>query len=220
MPDPTTKRLVSDAIAQRTRLSLLFREIEMQCSYAIKAWTAASAARPDAAVSSREHLVAAPDEFWRGIDSFLAAAGRVSLLLWPAPRRSGEKKEVFKARERRWARRAGQVRLWLEVTNDSPVVSRKFRNSWTHFDETLHRLIDTGSYTFADQNYGPPDVWGVSKDDQYRGFNPEDDTLIFSGRTLEIVPLIQALEGLRERAQRIVENPSPAAQEFVERTRA
>ena len=78
-----------------------------------------------------------------GLESFLAAFARVSLLIFPQRKRKGENEEEWAFRRKRGA----TLRKLLRLTRSSPLANRTLRDSWMHFDERLDRVVREGKAT-------------------------------------------------------------------------
>ena len=85
-----------------------------------------------ATVGSTQLMIQRQGDVWVGIDGFLSAWARGSLILWPAPH--------FKSSDEHKTRAYARGEYLCEVlgiTDDHMLYDRGLRNAWTHFDERL-----------------------------------------------------------------------------------
>jgi len=101
-------------------LRIYLLEVETQCDFALFA--------ADQFMRSLQQLD--QDSFWPAVQSFLVAAANVSKLLWPGRNRDPKKTQYAEARGR-------ELRQFLDVTELSPLSSRKLRDHFEHFDERI-----------------------------------------------------------------------------------
>ena len=129
---------------------------------------------------------------WFSVQSLLVAAGNVSKLLWPPRKQS--------------AGRGKQLRDSIGVTETSSLKARTFRNVFEHYDEKLEDWMTSSKrHNIVDSNViGPGAIQGVDPGDFLRNIDPTSWTLTFRGSRLQILPLIEALREVRDKANAIV----------------
>lgn len=161
-----------------TELAFLL-EVRRQCWFALVAFgeMKASIDRND------------PDRLWYSIQAFLVAAGIASRLLWPG--RPDSKKRAG----RRW------LRQMLGVSEESPLADRSFRNHYEHFDERIEQWAnETGGRAFIDSHYAAVGAEAAGSGISLRSFDPKAWTLVFRGRQVHLLPIVEVLESLRASA--------------------
>lgn len=135
-----------------------------------------------------ERLLATHDTFdnvetWCSIQSILVAAGNVSKILWPIPR---------------YRMRGERLRQLLNVEEDNPLCSRKFRNHFEHYDERIEDWFENnlgGIYIDLAMNPSMTDPFSSNlRRNTHRGYNSFDNSLVFRGETLELKEILAALE--------------------------
>ena len=72
---------------------------------------------------------AARERFWYSVQAFLVAAGNISKLLWP----------TYWKGEDLLPGRGAELKVSLEVEEDSPLEPRTFRKHFEHFDLRLEQ---------------------------------------------------------------------------------
>lgn len=127
--------------------------------------------------------------FWYSMQAFLSAAANVSKLLW------GATQDIERER--------APLRKSLEVSDNSPLRSRVFRNHFDHFDERLGSWFkdwsNAGLQGGSDTEVGDIDDLDISEF-ALRNFDTKTKTLIFRGEALPLAPLFVALVELEEKA--------------------
>jgi len=134
-----------------------------------------------------ERLQATNDNFdnievWCSIQSILIAAGNVSNILRLSP-------EKYKSR-------GEQLRNKLKVDENNPLLDRKFRNYFEHYDERIDTVFKKESPSvFRDLAMNP----SISTPRQmpsnfHRGYNSFDNTLVIRGKSLDLNTVINALD--------------------------
>lgn len=144
----------------KEQMRLYLWEIEEQCRYALKAWKQIQFPETDT-----------DNEPWCSIQSFLVAAANISKFLWP----------VSKAEER-----GTQLREFLSVQDDSPLKSRKVRDSFEHFDERLDSWLASGRGDNFGKVYGPGDLMKFEPEDNARVYNSLTGRLGLFGEEYDI----------------------------------
>ena len=124
-------------------------------------------------------------ETWCSIQSILVAVGNVSKVLWP-----NEKYKI----------RGETLRQLLEVENNNPLSSRKFRNHFEHYDERIEEYFRNNAQgVYIDLAMNPSLRSGIFGDlplNAHRGYNAFNNTLVFRDETLDLNEVFAALENL------------------------
>lgn len=133
-----------------------------------------------------ERLKATHDNFdqvevWCSIQSILVAAGNVSKILWPSQRYKG---------------RGERLRQLLNVKEDNLLSNRKFRNHFEHYDERIEDWFNTQSSAVYSDLAMNPSLRGFMANNDHRGYNSFNNTLIFRGEVLDLNEVLNALEGI------------------------
>jgi hypothetical protein len=121
------------------------------------------------------------------IQALLAAAANITKLLWGG---QGDPDNDRRVKQRKS----------LGVTEESPMHSQHMRN---HFDHFAHRLEQWGDsskrHNIVDQNVGPITkiLKDVDSEDLLRNFDPDAMVVTFRGESLELRPLIEAVQSLQ-----------------------
>lgn len=167
-------------------LRQLQREVERQCRFAILALE-------DINKSSAE---GSGHRFWFSIQNFLVALGRISRLLWPP----GDSDSG----------RGRELRESLDVGDDSPLLrARKVVEYFEQFEERLENWHKTSeSHRFFDSYTEPLDVLAATKPgDRFRGFDDENEAILFHGETYRLQPLAETVEDLLDKVERETQKP-------------
>lgn len=135
-------------------------------------------------------------DFWYSMQAFLSAVANISKLLWGSGATDQQRRE---AQERR-----RPLRESLNVSDDSPLKARAFRNHFDHFDERLEEQF----VEWVSQGYkgGISDTFVGDIDEldigtfALRNFDTVTRTLTFRGEKLPIDPLFVHLNTLEEDA--------------------
>jgi hypothetical protein len=94
------------------------------------------------------------------------------------------------------------LRKQLNVANGSPLIDRKLRNHFEHYDERMIKLArdhpDSGS---IDAHFGHPSEYGPYAHHVLRCFDPQGRTFWFYGEQYPLEPWVQALRDVRAMAQ-------------------
>ena len=165
-------------------LEIFQGELKKQCEFALKA------------VEDLKQALKANDasRIWSSIHAFLGAAGNISKLFWPPDK------------EHR-SERGAALRKSLSVGEDSPLRNRDPRNYLEHFDEYLDEWVaSTKSGKYVDISYGcldkikegDPDV---ELKDFLRYFDCKTFSVILSGDSYSLQPLIDAIQELRAKVE-------------------
>lgn len=91
---------------------------------------------PEGIVNSTSQMVQCQGQVWVGVDGFLSAWARASLILFPAPAHFRSDEEKVRAHAR-----GAYLREVLEIEEDHPIQFRHLRDAWTHFDERLDAAL-------------------------------------------------------------------------------
>lgn len=161
-------------------------EIERQCQFAMIALQDMD----EASANSDGKL------FWYSVQGFLVATAKVSRFLWPDNPRLPE--------------RGRTLRESLGVRDDSPLKDRTFIERFENYDDRLEEWHETSSeHRFFDSYTEPLDVLAETHmGDRFRGYNFEEEALLFGGEPYPIKPVAAALEELTEVAQARMNRPN------------
>lgn len=161
------------------------KEIERQCQFAMIALQDME----EASTSSDGKL------FWYSVQGFTVAVDKVSRMLWPeSPCISG---------------RGPALRKSLEVGEDSPLKDRSFIERFGNYDDRLEEWHETSEeHRFFDSYTEPLDVLAATRmGDRFRGYEMDEEALIFGGELYYLGPVATALEDLEYRAQLQMNKP-------------
>jgi hypothetical protein len=182
-------------------MTMLIREVQRQCGFALRAYDTIQdlVVRLDELHSGVPPLEggeygqaeqAILDEFWYSIQGFLVAAANVSKLLWPIKKSSRE----FRA----------DMRRALDVSDNSILNDRRFRDSFEHFDERLEAWASSTKHgMYADQNIA--ESFGmvgplIGDMNLLRNFDLDAFSVTFYNEHYALNPIARELEQLAERA--------------------
>ncbi len=162
-------------------LQIFMREVEHQCKFAILAFVDIRNALGRSNVDA--------DRVFLSAHAFLVAVGNVSKLLWPT--RTGDQA------------RGEQLREKLGVSEASIIQSRRFRNYFEHFDESLDKWARSSEHkNFVDSNIAS--VGGSGTRDIMRNLDPDSLTLTFHGDSYELPRIAEELKPIQKAAEREV----------------
>lgn len=160
-------------------------EVERQCQFAM------------IALQDMEEASANSDGklFWYSVQGFMVATGKVSKALWPDRPRLPE--------------RGRSLRESLSVGDDSPLKDRAFIECFENYDARLEEWYETSEeHRFFDSYTEPLDVLAETHmGDRFRGYNFEEEALLFGGESYHLRPVAAALEELAVAAQREMNKP-------------
>ncbi len=170
---------------ERPLLRQLQREVERQCGFAM------------IALQDMEEASANSDGklFWYSVQGLLAAVERVSLMLWPPNSRVPE--------------RGAALRESLGIGEDSPLKPREFVERFIRFDEQLEEWYESSEQRrFFDSYTEPLDVLAETHPgDRFRGYDIENNALLFHDEPYYLKPIADAVEELFRRAQEETQKP-------------
>ena len=127
------------------------------------------------------------NRFWLSLQGFLISSANLSKLLWPNSNR-----KVF------IRKRGEELRDSVGVTESSPINSRDLRNHLEHFDERLEEWTSLG-IGMVKRCIGGTGSFDVLNPMACLGtFNQETFTFKFHHDTLDLRPLRDAIDALRE----------------------
>lgn len=133
--------------------------------------------------------------FWYSVQGFMVATAKVSRFLWPE--------------NPRLPARGSALRESLGVGDDSPLRDRTFIERFENYDDRLeewHELSE--EHRFFDSYTEPLDVLAETHmGDRFRGYNFEEEALLFGGETYHLKPVADALEELAGAAQLQMNKP-------------
>lgn len=165
---------------EKLALQAFIYEVQHQCKFADLAFQDIVGALHEATA----------DRVFLAAHTFLVAVGNISKLLWPT-KRSCEA-------------RGHELRGLLQVSDDSVLKSRSFRDHFEHFDERLDKWVNSSKCkNFADSNIGPPGfISGLDPEDWMRNLDSTSLTLTFHGDSYNIPEIMEALKPICAAAQR------------------
>jgi len=165
---------------EKFALQAFMYELQHQCRFADLAFQ-------DIANALRESTA---DRVFLAAHTFLVAVGNISKLLWPMKKSSEA--------------RGHELRGLLQVSDDSVLNSRVFRNYFEHFDEHLDKWANSSKRKhFADSNICPPEsISGLDPEDWMRNLDPTSLTLTFHGNSYHILETMEALKPICAATQR------------------
>ena len=157
-------------------------EVERQCQFAM------------IALQDMEEASANSDGklFWYSVQNLLVAVGRISRLLWPPG-------PLFPSR-------GAELRETLGVSEDSPLKALEFVE---HFDKRLETwYVTSEQHRFFDSYTEPLDVLAdTAPEDRFRGYDRENEAVLFHGEAYELGPVSRAVEELQGRAEAEMQKP-------------
>jgi hypothetical protein len=155
------------------------REVERQCQFTM------------IALQDLEEASANGDGrlFWYSMQNFVVAVGRISRLLWPP--------------DPLFPNRGEELRESLGVGEDSPLRALGFVEHFEHFDKRLETWqVTSEQHRFFDSYTEPLDVLAeTAPEDRMRGYDTDNDAVLFNGEAFELGPVSRAVEDLQHRAE-------------------
>src|ERR687893_531229 len=165
---------------EKALLRHLQTEVERQCQFAM------------IALQDMEESSANSDGklFWYSVQNLMVAIGRISRLLWPP--------------DPLFPKRGLELRESLAVDEDSPLAARTFAEHFEHFDKRLETWqVTSEQHRFFDSYTEPLDVLAeTAPEDRLRGYDSENNAVLFHEDAYELGPVSGALEELQRRAER------------------
>ena len=133
--------------------------------------------------------------FWFSVQNLLTAPGRFSRLLWP-PESSNSERDT-------------ELRASLNVQEDSLLRSREVVKYFEQFEERLENWYESSEdHRFFDSCTEPLDVLAATKPgDRFRGFDTENEAILFHGEMYRLQPIAEAVEDLLDEAERQTQKP-------------
>jgi hypothetical protein len=160
-------------------------EVERQCQFAM------------IALQDMEEASANSDGklFWYSVQNLLVAVGRISRLLWPPG-------PLFPSR-------GAELRETLGVSEDSSLKALEFVEHFEHFDKRLETwYVTSEQHRFFDSYTEPLDVLAdTAPEDRFRGYDRENEAVLFHGEAYELGPVSRAVEELQGRAEAEMQKP-------------
>ena len=160
-------------------------EVERQCQFAM------------IALQDMEEASANSDGklFWYAVQNLLVAVGRISRLLWPP--------------DPLFPKRGEELRESLGVGEESPLKALTFVEHFEHFDKCLETWYVTSEHRrFFDSYTEPLDVLAdTAPGDRFRGYQTDNNAILFQGDAYELGPVSRAVEDLQQRAQAEMQKP-------------
>lgn len=120
-------------------------------------------------------------ETWGSIQLILIAAGNVSKILWPI--------------RKEYKDRGIQLRTFLKIEDGNPISDRKFRDHFEHYDERLEKWTENrnGYFDFVMN----PSMQSFNIQNVSRGYNVDNNTLVFQGEILDLNVILKALKEIK-----------------------
>lgn len=161
------------------------REVERQCQFAMIALQDMEEASADADGKL----------FWYSVQNLLVSVGRISRLLWPPDPLMPE--------------RGDELRSSLGVGEDSPLRALEFSDHFEQFDRHLERwFVSSEKHRFFDSYTEPLDVLAeTAPEDRFRGFDTENNAILFHGQPYHLGPVAEAVEHLQRKAEAEMQKP-------------
>jgi hypothetical protein len=160
-------------------------EVERQCRFAM------------IALEDMEEASANSDGtlFWYSVQNLLVAVGRISRLLWPP--------------DPLFPNRGEELRESLGVGDDSPLKALEFVEHFEHFDRRLETwYVSSEQRRYFDSYTEPLDVLADTVPiDRFRGYDRENEAVLFHGEAYELGPVTRAVEELQARAEAEMQKP-------------
>ena len=160
-------------------------EIERQCQFAM------------IALQDMEEASANSDGklFWYSVQNLLVAVSRISHLLWPP--------------DPLFPNRGSELRESLGIDEDSSLKALEFVEHFEHFDKRLETWYVTSEQRrFFDSYTEPLDVLAETRPgDRFRGYDIENNTLLFHDEPYYLKPIADAVEELSRRAEEETQKP-------------
>jgi hypothetical protein len=134
--------------------------------------------------------------FWYSVQGLVVAVEKLSLMLWP-PEGQGA------------SERGAVLRESLGVGEGSPLKPREFLQRFLAFDEQLLEWQGSSEHRrFFDSYTEPLDVLAETKPgDRFRGYDTEENALLFHGEAYRLKPVADAVEDLHRRAEQETSKP-------------
>jgi hypothetical protein len=131
-------------------------------------------------------------DIWSAIQSILIAAGNISKILWPTKKESQS--------------RGLMLRELLDVDKNSPLIDRKFRNLFEHYDERIDNwFMPQRSASFKDFCLGPPQGFhGQFPSGVHRGYDYTTETLSYQGESVNLGVLVRAIAEIQQKCRTII----------------
>jgi len=138
--------------------------------------------------------------------SFLSATGNLSKIFWSTM--TNEEHENKEGKEQILFR-AKTLRKLFDITDDSPLNEKNFRNHFEHFDCKIQDwAMQSTRHSFSDRTIGlSGSISGRDEIDSLRNFDPKNQTLTFTGYELQLHPLIEVLEAILEKSKNLDSSP-------------
>lgn len=168
-------------------LKLLQREVERQSSYALM-----SIEYINGYFSNSNQKPMNNTLLWYHVQSFLNSTANVSKLIWGS-------KDTFTSRK--------ELRVSLNVSEDSPLRNRELRNTFEHFDERLEDWFESNeSQIFIDSNIGPIGMLTNLDASKYlRNFDTSKNAITYQGKEYKLQPLVDEIVSINETAKKLTD---------------
>lgn len=151
--------------------------------------------RFDVARSARDSA----DNQVSAVHEALGHAASLSRFFWPSGARASASPAVMKLK----AARAEKLRAAFEVSDESPLRSRKLRDALEHFDERLDSFVLTvdAGYFFPDPMVGKSELADEPTGHIFKLLDPERSHFVLLGEKFEYGSLRLEVERIHGRAQ-------------------
>ena len=137
---------------------------------------------------------------WFSLHAFFGATGNLSKIFWPI---MTAEEQTNKAVKEQFLFRAKTLRKLFDITDDSPLNKKKFRNHFEYFDSRIQQwAMECARHTLSDRTIGLSGrISGIDEIDSLRNFDPTNQTLTFTGEELQLRPLIKVVEAINEKSK-------------------
>jgi len=167
-------------------LGIFQAELRTQCDFVIRGAHQVNAALKDPDTSG----------IWFGLQAILISASNASKLLWGA---GSTDREAAELRERR-----ARLRASVGITDESPLNSRRVRNSFEHFDDRIEKWFAKDErHIYLGRNIGPPNMIHIEGQEptHFGHFDPATSIVTFWDRSAELNPIVREAEEILRRLE-------------------
>lgn len=162
---------------EKQHLIMYLHEIKSQCTFAKMSYSLIDGKLNDS------------DEFWFGIQSYLAAVGNLSKLLFGFSRDNP---------------RAITLRSKLDISDSSLLKSRDLRNHFEHYDERLDRWIaSTEDGNYIDRAIGQKELFNFGSTIIQRMFDPKTYILSYQDEEYNLAAVHKEVMTLSAKADQV-----------------
>lgn len=175
-------------------------QLGRECTFALKAVDGMKKAlrKRELPINQQQPLKEIVDDFYYSVDAFLVATANVSKCFFESV---GKGHPDRKRNEIRCA----ELRAVFGIKKDSMFNNRDIRNAFEHFDLQIDKWhYCSVHHDVVDSNIVPITVLtGFQLTDTLRNFDPETWTLYFTGKELQLEPLVSAVNELVSKLKQI-----------------